>query len=63
MRVLAIIWCNFEHPKSICSPDLSNFINKPPSFCGHFSLIYQDFIKIQITNMSDKAIADHMFIE
>ena len=57
LRVLAIIWCHLELSKSICSPDISNFIGKSPSFSGHFSLIYKDFINIHSTNMSDKAIS------
>ena len=40
--------------KSICSPDLSNFIGEPPFIFRLFSLIYKDFINIH-TNMSDKA--------
>ena len=61
--IMAIIDCTytsnnlmpFELCKSICSLDISNFIGKPPSFSGHFSLIYKDLINIHTTNMSDKA--------
>ena len=49
--------CHFELSKSICSPDISNFIGKLPSFSGLVSLIYKDLFKIHTANMSDKAIS------
>ena len=48
---------------SICSPDISNFIGKPPSFSGHFSIIYKDFINIHTQIFQIKQIADHTVIE
>ena len=64
---MAIIICtctsHFELSKSICSPDISNFIGKPSLFSGHFSIIYEDFILIHTQIFQIKQIADHTVIE